>query len=188
MTAPFHVFRAADGALIEIVGFSVDLPDRTVSAEWVAGLSPEERAELGFADGVDARVDAAPGERVTGSELIDIDGVPTKRNVIAALTDDQVATRRAEILAAIDATAGLIILDRYPLWMQQNMTARAVALLDIRGDRDLTPDEQAEREGLQAAWAWVAAVRNHSNALKATVPATDAAGIDGFDITAGWPA
>jgi len=59
---------------------------------------------------------------------------------------------------------------RYPEWKQRNMTARAVELLHIQASQPWTPEEQAEADALQAAWAWIASVRAASDVLEAMQP------------------
>lgn len=81
--------------------------------------------------------------------------------------------------ARIKAEAARRIAARYPLWRQQNMTARGVELQDVwRRDGQWTVEEAAEAAALQAAWTWIKAVRAHSGALEAD---PDAA------IDDGWP-
>lgn len=71
---------------------------------------------------------------------------------------------------AIRAEARRRILARYPEWRQQNMTARAVELVD-KGVDNLTSEEAAERAAIAAAWEWIKSVRAASNDLEASTPA-----------------
>ena len=70
----------------------------------------------------------------------------------------------------VKAEAGRRIVARYPEWKQRNMTARAVELLHIQASQPWTPEEQAEADALQAAWAWIASVRAASDVLEAMQP------------------
>lgn len=72
-----YAFKPADGDWIEIDGPTVRLPERTVSMAWVAGLSPEERAELGF---VEVTGPEAPpeGQRIASVTVEDVDGAPVR--------------------------------------------------------------------------------------------------------------
>jgi hypothetical protein len=56
-----------------------------------------------------------------------------------------------------------VIEARYPDWKQRNMLMR-VATLQNRSP--LTEDEQAELVGISAAWDWIDAVREESDALE----------------------
>ena len=65
------------GGWIEIVGSSVELPDRIVSQAWVEGLSPEERSELGFVE-ITGPEAAPSGQRIASVTLEDINGAPVR--------------------------------------------------------------------------------------------------------------
>lgn len=89
------------------------------------------------------------------------------------------AVRLAGVTAAIKAKARARILSVLPEWKQANATARAVEL--VAAGQASGP----EWEAMQAAWAWVKAVREYSNTLEQqaaqmTDPTT-------LDIEAGWP-
>lgn len=115
--------------------------------------------------------------------------IEAERVVMAApvrdKTSDEVAAMRAEKVVAVKSQASQRILALYPAWRQANMTARAIELISLRMDRDLTADETAEQDDLRAAFAAIKAVRQTSDDLEAAIP-VDAAGIDAFDVTEGW--
>lgn len=71
----------------------------------------------------------------------------------------------------VKAEARRRILAVFPDWKQANMTARGVELQDIwRRTGSWTEQEQAEADALQAAWAWIKAVRSASDVLEAMSP------------------
>ncbi len=115
--------------------------------------------------------------------------IEAERVVMAApvrdKTGDEIEAMRAEKVAAIKAQASQRILALYPAWRQANMTARAIELISLRMDGDLSEGETAEQDGLRAAFAAIKAIRQISNELEAEVPA-DAAGIHAFDPAEGW--
>lgn len=104
-----------------------------------------------------------------------IDPRHTPEQIEAAAHDAAVAW----ITAKIKAEAQQRILARLPQWRQNNATARAVELISL-GEAS-----GPEWEALQAAWGWVKATREHSNALEAQ--AAQAEDPMAFDFTAGWP-
>lgn len=61
------------------------------------------------------------------------------------------------------------IYELYPQWKQANMIARAVELLQV-GQANWSPEEQAEAAALNAAWAWIKAVRAKSNEIELLNP------------------
>lgn len=56
---------------------------------------------------------------------------------------------------------------------KENVIARGVELSDIRHDRLLTAEEEAERQAIQTLWAQVKAIRAASNAAEAEVMAAE---------------
>ena len=77
----------------------------------------------------------------------------------------------SEQRAAVKEEARRRILGRYPDWKQINMTARAgelIKLMVVKGS--LTEAEQAEVAALEAAWAWIKAVRARSDEIEAIDP------------------
>jgi hypothetical protein len=182
-------FNGPDG-WIEIAGDVLlpaygDHPATMVNELLGPTLSPEARAERGLAEVVEI---ARPvGVNVTGCAVVDVGGVPTRQYTHEDLSSDDLAALIQRQNDRIDAQAGQVIAGEYPLWKQQNMIARAVALLDIKSQRDLTTEEATEQTALRAAWAWVDAVRAHSETLKAALP-SDGPGAAAFDVTTGWPA
>jgi hypothetical protein len=101
--------------------------------------------------------------------------------VDGALTQVWTVTRRPEIptveavlaeaIARIKTRCGEVIEAAYPMWRQMNMQARAIQLLDIRRVRELTEAEAAERDSLEAAYAWLVRQRMESNRLEAVASA-----------------
>ena len=83
-----------------------------------------------------------------------VDDVWTRTWVV--LTDEQL---RAQIIAQIKQATREHILMPLPEWRQANATARALQITRIESARSLTEPEQAELAALEAAWAWVVAVR-----------------------------
>lgn len=81
------------------------------------------------------------------------------------------------LVPKIKAKARDVILSRLPEWKQANMTARAVELVGAG------QASGAEWDAMQALWAWVKAVREHSDALEAQALASPQT----VDIEAGWP-
>lgn len=152
------------------------------SQAWLAGLSDEEIAEQGL---VRAEIAGSPPVPGLGHppELEDIDGVPTW-----VWSDPGIESLRACRIAEVKAEAGRRILDRYPTWKQANMNMRATELVDIRLDRELTPDEAAEREAMLSAAAWIKDIRAASDAIEAALP-DDAEGLCSFVAATadGWP-
>lgn len=91
------------------------------------------------------------------------------------------------LIAAIKAHAGSLIEERYPGFKQLNMLASGVKLQDIyRTAGTWTTQQQASADTLDAAWAWVKSVRDHSNALEAEVLALDFAGLETWE-QHDWP-
>ena len=95
--------------------------------------------------------------------------VPTEAQIEAAYA----AAVEADRVVAIKAKAGEIILARYPAWKQANMTARFVELLNVELAGNLNAVEQATKQTLVDAWAWVKAVRAESDRLEADASATE---------------
>lgn len=159
--------------------------DLTVHVGWAEAQSAAELAAVGAAEIVENG--AVPESLRTWYRIADIDGAP-HRVLRDDITAEEVQQARGLALAAIKAEAGRRILVAYPAWKQANLTKRAVELIDIRQDRALTAEEDAERTALRAASAWVDAVRTASGAVEAAIPST-AEGVAGFDVQghAGWP-
>ncbi|KAF0112381.1 MAG: hypothetical protein FD149_2451 [Rhodospirillaceae bacterium] len=105
-----------------------------------------------------------------------------ERRPIATLRTD--ATAR--LIAAVKADAGRMIVALYPDWKQRNMTARAVALLR-KGEANWTAAESAEAAILEAAWAWITAVRTESDAIEADIAALANDQMDGLTWSERWP-
>jgi len=81
---------------------------------------------------------------------------------------------------AVKLEARRRIVARYPEWKQANMLARGLELQDIfRRVGAWTAAEQAEAAALDAAWAWIKAIRQASDSIEVMQPipadfATDA--------------
>ncbi len=88
----------------------------------------------------------------------------------------------APSVSDVKLEAGRRILSVLPMWKQMNMTARQSELSRIQVGqmrapdggllpaRSLTTDEIAEETAIAAAWAWVKAIRQTSDALEQTRP------------------
>lgn len=118
-----------------------------------------------------------------GHWLAQVDGVWVSSDDVAvqAIIDafDAKGWALPVVQARIKEEARQRIVAVMPEWKQANATARAVELIS------LGQASGAEWDALQAAWAWVKAVRDHSNSLEAQAAAMD----DplALDITVGWP-
>ena len=100
---------------------------------------------------------------------------PTDAEIAAAALPAAQAAKRAAIKQAARQT----ILARYPEWMQANLTARAVELVSLN---ELTGPEW---QRMQSIWAWIKAVRAHSDLLEADVAnCTPVEAVEGIVI--GW--
>ena len=102
------------------------------------------------------------------------------QNVRGRTAEELLADAKAKVTDLIRSEARRRILARIPDWMQANMTARAVQLVQL-GQTD-----GAEWAAMQAAWGWVQATRQHSNDL--TVKAVASDDPLAFDFSGGWPA
>ena len=74
---------------------------------------------------------------------------------------------RALRIAQINATAGHVILSRYPEHTQRNMLARAIQLTADG------KDQSDEARALRKSWQWIEAVRAHAASLRAAVETSD---------------
>ena len=102
---------------------------------------------------------------------------PTDAEIAAAALPAAQAAKRS----AIKQAARQVILARYPEWMQANLTARAVELVSLG---QLSGPEWAR---MQSIWAWIKAVRAHSDLLEADVAAcTTVEAVEGI-VIGGWP-
>ena len=63
------------------------------------------------------------------------------------------------------------ITDFMPDWRQRNALARSQELQELREERALTVDEDAEAQTIHAAWEWIKSVRAASNILEPDPPA-----------------
>ncbi len=152
------------------------------SQAWLAGLSEVEVAEQGL---IRAEIAGAPPVPGLGNPpaLTDVEGVPTW-----VWSPEGIESLRACRINQIKEEAGRRILALYPTWKQANMNMRAAELVDIRLDRELTPEETAERDTLIAAAAWIKDVRAASDSIEAALP-NDAAALSAFNPSTadGWP-
>lgn len=102
---------------------------------------------------------------------------PTDAQIAAAALPAAQAAKRS----AIKQAARQVILARYPEWMQANLTARAVELVSLG---ELTGPEW---QRMQSIWAWIKAVRSHSDLLEADVAnCTTVDAVEGI-VIGGWP-
>lgn len=115
-------------------------------------------------------------QRDNDGNIIAITGVNTDEYV-----DGPVEIYTPKTPTLVKAEARRRILARYPDWKQTNMVARGVELLDIwRVNGRWTAEEQAERDALDAAWAWIKSVRSASNDIEERLT-------DDFASDAKWP-
>jgi hypothetical protein len=68
-----------------------------------------------------------------------------------------------ERISQIKARCRAEILARYPEWLQANMTARSVELLEQMLRGTMTAEDQADIDRIRAAWGWIKARREQSN-------------------------
>lgn len=124
-------------------------------------------------------------EQIEGAGIqvwTDADGVQCSHPEAAqAIIDafDQKAWELTQVIPAIKEEARKRIVSVLPEWKQANATARAVELVS------LGQASGPEWEAMQSAWAWVKAVRAHSDILEAQAALLDHPLT--LDITAGWP-
>lgn len=83
----------------------------------------------------------------------------------------------------IKQKAHKIIINRYPDWKQRNMAQRAVELVDIKTERALTTDEEAERQKLKDIKAWVDSIRSQSNVMEADLKNLTADEIKSYEVS-----
>ena len=95
---------------------------------------------------------------------------PTRRETIPEV--DQVA---AEQVRVIKSAVGEAILARLPYHRQLNYQQRAIELLDIRRQRELTEEETADYAHIMVERNWLDAMRAESNRLEMEVLAIAAA-------------
>lgn len=180
-----YAFQQAPGDWIEVAGATVELPDLTVSAAWVAGLTAEERAELGFVAIAETPPPTLPEGLKAERGVADVDGVPTRTWPVAHITDEAL---RAAVVASVKAEAERRILAIMPEWKQRNSLAQGLAAATTYGfDPEAWPAElQAEYAAVMAQWAQIKAIRAASNSIEASAPET-VADLLLFDINVGWP-
>lgn len=142
----------------------------------VAGLSDTQIKERGIVKMPDVPFGRfggfTPDPNAPGQWLFDD---ATKARVLSVVISEIKAAARAQITAA------------FPDWKQTNMTARGVELtFALASGIPLSSEQQTEADALNVAWAWIKAVRAHSNALE-----TEVAGLEVSDLLAwqphGWP-
>lgn len=155
---------------------------------WCDKASPAE-LEAAWVVRVDLP-DAPAGKIEVSRAFVDLEGGrPEVVLDLRDMTSDEVAALSSLRVEQVKAEAGRRILERYPTWKQANMNMRATELVDARVDRALTDDEEAERQDLLAASAWIKDVRAASDAIEAALP-DDAEGLCAFIAATadGWPA
>jgi hypothetical protein len=80
--------------------------------------------------------------------------------------DDRKDEYKQHKINIIKQTAHRIIINKYPAWKQRNMAQRGVELVDLKTERELTVEEEAERQALKDIKAWVDSIRSQSNAME----------------------
>ena len=89
----------------------------------------------------------------------------TQQEALAASKEEVGRPRR------VKAEARKRILAIYPEWKQQNLTARAVELVELKHDNTTwTSAEQTEADAIKVIWEWVKSVRTASDDLEAQNP------------------
>lgn len=180
-------FYRLDGQDWVLIAGHFPVGDGIAPANWCELASEEEREAHGVFEGL-AASDPEPGLKVLGLGVQDEGGRPREVWLTEAYEPEEINALRAATVVAVKVEASRRILSVYPLWRQSNMTKRACEIVDIRIDRALTEEEEAERQALKAAAAWVDTVRAASDDIEALIP-NDAAGISAFDVAAhsAWP-
>lgn len=126
-----------------------------------------------------------PGESVHEGTPEYIDGQWRQTWVVTPAPSD--AAVIVGLIAEIKQLARAHILATLPEWKQANATARGLELLSIIApSRALTEQETAELAALQAAWAWVKAVRAASDAAEAALDSMTRAELDNWSEPT-WP-
>jgi len=165
------------GAAVELIG------GIRCSQDWLAGLGEDDACQFGL-----VRAEVVGMEPIQGladpPKLEDVGGVPTW-----VWTSDGEAALRDALIARVKAEATARITRRYSLAQQANMNMRATELVETRFERELTTEEEGERQGLKAAAAWIKSVRLASNEIEANLPTT-APELRAIEIGAlpNWPA
>lgn len=164
----------------------VTLPDGLGECDFdKAGLCTDESAPRAFKLVQRVLDGPVPGplERLSGY------GAPVLAGGQVRVTRSVAPLPDAEAFVLIKNKASAVILARYPLWRQNNMTARAVELAH-KGTAQWTVAEAAEVVALEAVWASVKAVRAHSDAMEAAYAAGSAVDLEtgAIDGAGGWPA
>ena len=94
--------------------------------------------------------------------------------------------RRTSLIQQAKASAGEAITAALPTWRQSNLHTRSLTLLR-RGEAQWTAEEQAEVKRIEAAWAWIDAVRQASSTLEERLRALPDDQLDTF-VWSDWPA
>ena len=110
----------------------------------------------------------------------------TAKEVTDRAADEALSASKEELSrpVRVKQEARKRILAKYPEWKQQNLTARAVELVELKHDNTTwTGPEETEADVIKAVWNWVKSVRTASDALEAQNPVpTD------FTTDKHWPA
>ncbi|MBW8814044.1 MAG: hypothetical protein JF588_11520 [Caulobacterales bacterium] len=178
-----------DGAWVEIVGHTVELPDHVVSQAWVETLDNDERAELGFV--AVAETDPPAGAKILGSGVADADGVPTRTWQVEAYDAGELAAMKAQLTARLWAESERRVLAIMPESEQRAALGLGIEMITTIGvDPTAWPDaDRAAYAQVLAAWTLIKAVRAARDAIVAALP-SDAAGLATVDVAANpaWPA
>ena len=197
--------RNVNGAWIEVAGpFTVGEGANTIQypANWLAGITAEERAALGAVEIVEELPPAA-SMQLLGQQLVDVDGVPHRRWVMPA-TNDVRAARRAElaavrwtrqqtmkwrgrVVASDDTTLGRILAAVFQSQLTGDQSARVRWKFgdndfDTLALADLTAYGMAIGAHLQGCYD------REAELISALAAAPSYAAISAVDLTSGWPA
>jgi hypothetical protein len=82
---------------------------------------------------------------------------------------DNIVNAKVLKKSLIKNDANGVILNMYPYWKQNNIQTRAIDLVNIKLDRVLTTEEQAEYDAIQAIKDWIYSIRTQSNDMELEV-------------------
>ena len=197
--------RHVNGAWIEVAGpFTVGEGADAIQypANWLAGITAEDRAQLG-AVGIVEELPPAASMQLLGQQLVDVGGVPHRRWVMPA-TNDVRAARRAElaavrwtrqqtmkwrgrVVASDDTTLGRILAAVFQSQLTGDQSARVRWKFgdndfDTLTLADLTAYGMAIGAHLQGCYD------REAELISALAAAPSYAAISAVDLTSGWPA
>lgn len=171
----FYALVSPQDEILELRAYDVEPEGREVAANKPRLLPVED-----LADTLD------PSTQAPADVVITIEAGRVVRFTASRLkTAEEIAAERGLKIGAVMAEATRRLEAAYPLWRQVSLTAEAVALLDIRLEREWTEEEAAKAAVLRGHRAAAAGIRARAAELIATIP-QDAAGVYAFDPLAGW--